>query len=60
MRGKPGVAARLFGALAAEGINLLMIAQGSSEANISVLVAERDVQRSVRAAHTAFELGGVA
>lgn len=57
MRGKPGVAARLFGALAAEGINLLMIAQGSSEANISVLVAERDVQRAVRAAHAAFELG---
>jgi aspartate kinase len=57
MRGTPGIAARLFGSLADADINLLMIAQGSSEVNISVLIAERDVQRAVRATHTAFGLG---
>lgn len=57
MRGTPGVAARLFSALAAEGINLLMIAQGSSEVNISLLIVEKEAQRAVRAVHTAFGLG---
>jgi len=56
MRGTPGIAARLFGSLADAGVNLLMIAQGSSEVNISVLIADKDVQRAVRAAHTAFGL----
>lgn len=57
MRGTPGVAARLFSALASESINLLMIAQGSSEVNISVLIAEKEAQRAVRAVHAAFHLG---
>jgi aspartokinase len=34
-----------------------MIAQGSSEVNISVLITEKDVQRAVRAAHASFGLG---
>jgi aspartate kinase len=57
MRGTPGVAARLFNSLASENINLLMISQGSSEVNISVLITEKDSQRAVRAVHAAFELG---
>ncbi|MHB8071477.1 MAG: aspartate kinase [Candidatus Cryosericum sp.] len=57
MRGTPGIAARLFSSLADADVNLLMIAQGSSEVNISVLIAEKDVQRAVRAAHAAFGLG---
>jgi aspartate kinase len=56
MRGTPGVAARLFTSLASENINLLMIAQGSSEVNISVLITEKEVQRAVRAVHAAFSL----
>ncbi len=56
MRGTPGVAARLFASLASESINLLMIAQGSSEVNISILITEKDAQRAVRAVHTAFGL----
>ena len=56
MRGTPGVAARMFASLASENINLLMIAQGSSEANISVLIAEKDAQRAVRSVHAAFSL----
>jgi aspartate kinase len=57
MRGTPGIAARLFGSLADADVNLLMIAQGSSEVNISVLITEKDVQRAVRAAHASFGLG---
>ena len=57
MRGTPGVAARLFTSLASENINLLMIAQGSSEVNISVLITEKEAQRAVRAVHAAFGLG---
>jgi aspartate kinase len=58
MRGTPGVAARLFTSLASENINLLMIAQGSSEVNISVLITEKEAQRAVRAVHAAFGLAG--
>jgi aspartate kinase len=58
MRGMPGVAARLFISLASENINLLMIAQGSSEVNISVLITEKEAQRAVRAVHAAFGLAG--
>jgi aspartate kinase len=56
MRGTPGVAARLFNSLASENINLLMIAQGSTEVNISVLITKKDAQRAVRAVHAAFRL----
>jgi aspartate kinase len=58
MRGTPGVAARLFTCLASENINLLMIAQGSSEVNISVLITEKEAQRAVRTVHAAFGLAG--
>jgi len=39
MRGVPGMAARVFGALAAREINVVLITQGSSECAISVCVA---------------------
>ena len=57
MRGTVGIAARLFSALAESGINILSIAQGSSEHNISLVIAAEDVDRAVRAAHATFELG---
>src|SRR3954463_2437638 len=41
MRGTPGVAAAVFSALAAANINVVAIAQGSSELNISVVVAAK-------------------
>ncbi|MEO7066027.1 MAG: bifunctional aspartate kinase/homoserine dehydrogenase I [Rhodanobacter sp.] len=56
MAGSPGAAARLFGALARAGVNVRAIAQGASERNISVAVAERDVPRAIRAVHAAFWL----
>ena len=54
MAGQPGVAARLFGALARCGVNIRAIAQGASERNISIAVASADVARALRAAHAAF------
>ena len=56
MRGKPGVAARIFNAVAEEGVNIKMIAQGSSELNISFAVKEDDGVRALRAVHKAFKL----
>ncbi len=53
MRGSVGIAGKLFGALAAEGINVVAIAQGSSETNISVIVEESALAPAVRAVHRA-------
>ncbi|WP_027460751.1 aspartate kinase [Deinococcus murrayi] len=57
MRGQKGVAARLFSALAAADVNILMISQGSSELNISVAIDAAEVDTATRAVHAAFELG---
>jgi aspartate kinase len=56
MRGTPGVASRLFTAVANKGINVRMIAQGSSELNISFVVKETDGEEAVRAVHEEFKL----
>lgn len=57
MRGTPGVAARVFKAVAQKSINVIMIAQGSSELNISFAVKEKDGVEAVRAIHDEFKLG---
>jgi aspartate kinase len=56
MRGAPGIAATVFGALGAVGINVIAISQGSSERNISLVVGEADATPAVRALHQAFHL----
>ena len=56
MQGTPGVSGRLFGALGREKINVIAIAQGSSEINISLVVAQGDADRAVRTIHDEFEL----
>jgi len=56
MRGTPGIAATVFGALGSAGINVTAISQGSSERNISMVVAEEDATKAVRALHQAFRL----
>lgn len=53
----PGVAARIFGALARAGVNVVAIAQGSSELNISVVVEGTEADDAQRAIHDAFHLG---
>jgi aspartokinase/homoserine dehydrogenase 1 len=56
MRGTPGIAARTFGAIAREGVNVLAIAQGSSELNITVAIKRGDVPRALRALHSEYQL----
>jgi len=56
MKGTPGVAARVFGAVANDGVNVRMIAQGSSELNISFVVRREDGPTAVRAIHREFNL----
>ena len=51
MRGTRGVAAKVFGAVASRGINVKMIAQGSSELNISFVVDEGKADAAARALH---------
>ncbi|NLY91046.1 MAG: aspartate kinase [Firmicutes bacterium] len=50
----PGIAAKLFTALAEAGINVRMIDQGSSEINIIVGLENKDFEEAVRRIYTAF------
>ena len=52
IRYTPGVAKRVFGAL--DGINIRMISQGASLLNVSFVVAEKDIGRTVEALHEEF------
>lgn len=56
MRGIKGVAAKVFGAVAKRGVNVIMIAQGSSELNLAFVVSDSDCDQAVRALHDEFEL----
>ncbi|HKO59156.1 MAG TPA: bifunctional aspartate kinase/homoserine dehydrogenase I [Thermoanaerobaculia bacterium] len=56
MRGRPGIAARTFSALSAASVNVIAIAQGSSELNITVTVAEHDATRALIALHNEYQL----
>jgi len=56
MRGLPGVAAKLFGALGRAAVNVRAIAQGASERNISAVIPSEDADRALRAVHAAFYL----
>ena len=59
MCGTPGIAGRVFSTLGNEGINMIAIAQGSSEYNISFLVEAFAMEKAVKALHRAFGLGRV-
>ncbi len=56
MKGTLGVASRIFTAMAEKKINIRMIAQGSSELNISFVVKEEDGEAAVKAIHKEFKL----
>jgi bifunctional aspartokinase / homoserine dehydrogenase 1 len=56
MRGTPGVAGRTFNAMGHNGINIIAIAQGSSESNISFVIEEKDVKKAVLSLHREFDL----
>ena len=57
MRGTPGLAGRVFTAISREGINIIAIAQGSSELTIAIVVRREGLERAVRAVHEECRLG---
>jgi len=57
MRGTPGVAGRTFNALGRENVNIIAIAQGSSECNISFVVGRSAMRAALAATHREFGLG---
>jgi aspartate kinase len=58
MRGTPGVAARIFGALGRGNINIIAIAQGSSECSVSLVVAADAAADAVRQIHSEVIVNG--
>lgn len=56
MRGIPGVAGKTFSALGRDGVNLIAIAQGSSESNISFVIEEKAVKQALITTHREFGL----
>ncbi len=59
MRQIPGIAGRVFSALGRNGINIVAIAQGSSERNISFVVSKKDEAKAMNTLHDAFFLAGI-
>ena len=54
MKSHPGISGRMFGSLGRNGINVRAIAQGSSERNISAVIAAADVKKGVNVLHEIF------
>jgi len=59
MRGTTGVASKVFGAVAKKNVNVVMIAQGSSELNLAFVVKDSDCKAVVQALHDEFELAKI-
>ncbi len=59
MAGAPGIAARVFTSLASRSINVVAIAQGSSERNISFAVNAADAPEAARSIHATFQLAKI-
>ena len=57
MRGMPGLAGRVFTAISRENINIIAIAQGSSELTIGIIVRLDGLERAVRSVHRECHLG---
>jgi aspartokinase/homoserine dehydrogenase 1 len=54
MKSHPGVSGKMFGGLGRNGVNVRAIAQGSSERNISAVVAAADVKKAINVLHEEF------
>ncbi len=54
MKSHPGVSGKMFGALGRNGVNVRAIAQGSSERNISAVIAAVDVKKAINVLHEEF------
>ena len=60
MQGKPGLAGRIFTAISREEVNIIAIAQGSSELTIAIVVRRDGLEKAVRAVHRECGLGRAA
>jgi aspartate kinase len=56
MRGTPGIAGRVFTAISREKVNIIAIAQGSSELTIAIVVHRDGLEKAVRAVHAECEM----
>lgn len=54
MKSHPGIAGKMFHILGRNGVNIRAIAQGSSERNISAVIATRDVRKAINILHEGF------
>ena len=54
MKNHPGISGKMFGALGRNGVNVRAIAQGSSERNISAVIASGDVKKAINVLHEEF------
>ncbi len=54
MKSHPGISGKMFGALGKNGVNVRAIAQGSSERNISAVIATRDTKKAINILHEEF------
>jgi aspartokinase/homoserine dehydrogenase 1 len=59
MRNTPGIAGKLFSSLGRNGINIIAIAQGTSELNISCVIQKKDEEKALNTIHEAFFLSEV-
>jgi len=57
MKGTPGVAAKVFTTMAENEVNIRVIAQGSSELNISFIIRKDDAKKAIESLHAEFKLG---
>jgi aspartate kinase len=58
MQGTPGLAGRIFTAISRENINIIAIAQGSSELTIGIVVHRSGLEKAVQAVHAECGMGG--
>lgn len=57
MRGTPGLAGRIFTAISQHNINIIAIAQGSSELTIAIVIHRKDLEQAVRSIHEECGMG---
>ncbi len=57
MRGTPGLAGRIFTAISRHNINIIAIAQGSSELTIAIVIHRKDLEQAVRSIHEECGMG---
>jgi aspartokinase/homoserine dehydrogenase 1 len=57
MRGTSGLAGRIFTAISRENVNIIAIAQGSSELTVTIVVRRDGLEKAVRAVHQEFHMG---